>query len=96
MNVAEINPQNGTAITNLAQYVALALPLTILTVWVIIAFQSRYIYPRGTSFFKRLGWPVFLVTVISRKRQIEKLQNHPVVPPEFDYGGGSGNPSKFQ
>jgi len=79
MNVVEINPQGGTAITNLSQYVALTLPLTILTAWIIIAFQSKYIFPEGTSFYKRLGWPIFIMDAISRKRLGGKLQDQPIV-----------------
>jgi hypothetical protein len=57
MNTKEINPgTNGT----LPYYVALAAPLTILTIWIIIAFQSEYLLP-GKSFSQRLAWPVLLV-----------------------------------
>lgn len=41
MNVNEINPGSGTKISI---YVAVALPLTVFTAWIIIAFQSRYIF----------------------------------------------------
>ena len=58
MNVGEINP--GTTGT-ISQYLALTLPLTIVTAWIIIAFQSKYIFPSGTSFIKRLAWPIFLI-----------------------------------
>lgn len=95
MNVIEINPQNGTATTNLSQYIALALPLTIVTVWIIMAFQSKYIFPQGTSFFKRLGWPIFLITVMARKRQVGQFQDHPL-PSEFSYDGDGGDHSKIQ
>lgn len=78
MNVIEINPQGGTALTNLSQYVALTLPLTVVTAWIIIAFQSKYIFPEGTSFYKRLGWPIFIIDVISRRRLGEKLQDQPI------------------
>jgi hypothetical protein len=57
MNVNEITPgTNGT----ISHYFALALPLTIPTAWIIIAFQSKYIFPAGTGFWKRLTWPFFL------------------------------------
>ncbi|KAF8958964.1 hypothetical protein BDZ97DRAFT_2046038 [Flammula alnicola] len=57
MNVSEINP--GTLGT-LAHYLAAALSLTMVTVWIIIAFQSGYIFRKKTGFFKRLGWPFYL------------------------------------
>lgn len=75
MNVVEINPQNGNAITHLYQYIALTLPMTIITAWVIIAFQSKHIFPKGTSLYKRLGWPFFIIDAISRKRLVGKFQD---------------------
>jgi len=57
MNAKEINPDsNGT----IPLFVALAAPLTIVTIWVIIAFQSRYLL-KGRPFVQRLGWPVLLL-----------------------------------
>lgn len=88
MNVSEINPQGGTALTNISQYIALTLPLTIVTAWIIIAFQSKYIFPEGTSFYKRLGWPIFIINVISRKRSGGKFQLQDQQLPSFDNGEG--------
>ncbi|TFK75702.1 hypothetical protein BDN72DRAFT_451962 [Pluteus cervinus] len=57
MNIVEINPgTNG----NYEQFFLLALGLTAITIWVIVAFQSRYLYPPQTSILRRLGWPVEL------------------------------------
>jgi hypothetical protein len=74
MNVGEISPgTNGTV----GQYLAVALPLTTFTAWIIIAFQSKYIFPPGTGFLMRLAWPLFLFrTMMSRKRTTpaEKLE----------------------
>jgi len=65
MNVKEINPDTkGT----LGKYFATALPLTILTAWVITAFQSEAIFPEGASVIKRLLWPFFLVANVVQKR----------------------------
>ncbi|KAF9045252.1 hypothetical protein BJ165DRAFT_1346493 [Panaeolus papilionaceus] len=58
MNVQEINP--GTLGT-LPHYLEVALPLTLLTAWVIIAFQNTYLFEEETHFLLRLGWPVYLV-----------------------------------
>ncbi|PPQ66789.1 hypothetical protein CVT24_008698 [Panaeolus cyanescens] len=58
MNVEEINP--GTFGT-LPHYLAVALPLTLLTAWIIIAFQSTYLFEAETHFLLRLGWPVYLI-----------------------------------
>ena len=77
MNVIEINPQGGTAITNLSQYVALTLPLTVVTALVIIVFQGKYIFSDGIGLFKRFGWPAFITDVVSRKRLRGKYQDQP-------------------
>jgi hypothetical protein len=78
MNVVEINPQGGTAITNLSQYIALTLPLTIFTAWLIIAFQSKHIFPKGTSLYKRFAWPVFIIDAISKKRAVGQFRDQPL------------------
>jgi hypothetical protein len=57
MNIKEINPgTNGT----IGFFMAFAVPLTALTVWIIIAFQSTYLLP-GKSFLRRLAWPALLL-----------------------------------
>ena len=76
MNVSEINP--GTKGT-LSKYFATALPLTILTAWVVTAFQSEAIFPNGASIFKRLFWPVFLaIKVVQDKRTKTKPKDQDV------------------
>jgi hypothetical protein len=58
MNVSELSPStNGS----LWLYFVVAAPLTILTAWIIVAFQSKYIFPEGTGMMKRLAWPYYLV-----------------------------------
>lgn len=58
MNVAEINPgTNGT----LGKYFATALPLTVITAWVVTAFQFEAVFPEGASAFMRMLWPIFFV-----------------------------------
>ncbi|KAJ3552829.1 hypothetical protein NP233_g12784 [Leucocoprinus birnbaumii] len=57
MNVQEIVPQTKET---LGRYIGVALALTLVTIWIIIAFQSQYLLPKDYSFFKRLGWPVLL------------------------------------
>ena len=73
MNVGEITPDTtGT----LWQYFSLAIPLTLLTAWIIVAFQSKYIFPPGTSLMKRLAWPILLIPMLSKKSDpsAEKLE----------------------
>ena len=81
MNVGEINPgTNGT----IAQYIALTIPLTLFTAWIIMAFQSKYIFAPGTSFMKRLAWPVFLIQAMVLKKNAP-----PVGKLEYPIGGVS-------
>ncbi|KAG6829590.1 hypothetical protein H0H87_010739 [Tephrocybe sp. NHM501043] len=57
MNIKDFVPgTEGTA----AHYLEVAIPLTGLTIWVVVAFQSKFIYPEGTGLFKRFAWPVQL------------------------------------
>lgn len=58
MNVAEIAP--GTAGT-VAHYLATALPLTVVSIWILVAYQSRYMFKEEKSFFRRLLWPYELL-----------------------------------
>jgi hypothetical protein len=76
MNVIEINIQGSTA--KLSQFVALILPLTIVVFWIFIAFQSKYIFPRGTSFYKRLGWPFFVIDFLRKCLRRKKFQDQPL------------------
>ena len=58
MNVQEIVPNtSGT----LMHYFVTAISFTLLSVWVITAFQSRYNFRSGMTIWKRLGWPVFFI-----------------------------------
>jgi len=62
MNVEEISPDtHGT----LPIYFETALPLTALTIWIVIAFQSKYLFGRRpSSFWTRLLWPVLLFRMV--------------------------------
>ena len=83
MNVGEINP--GTKGT-ISQYIAVAVPLTIVSIWVIMAFQSKHIFPRGTSFAKRLGWPIFLIPfMMSWRRKPEEKRQQLEYPQGVDH-----------
>jgi hypothetical protein len=86
MNVAEINP--GTTGT-LSHYFAAAFPMTIVTAWIIIAFQSKYIFEKETTFFRRLGWPVYLIIGMIKKKKDGSAQvRHAHTGVEQVYMGG--------
>jgi len=57
MNVEELVPDTKGTVPH---YIEAALPFLLLTVWIIIAFQSRYIFPAHVTFWKRLLWPFLL------------------------------------
>ena len=64
MNVQEIVPNtSGT----LVHYFVTALAFTLLSVWVITAFQSRYNFRKGVTVWQRLGWPVFFILRLFNK-----------------------------
>jgi hypothetical protein len=59
MNVKEITEDGqGT----LPIYFETALPLTALTIWIVMAFQSKHLFRDGrtNTFWMRLAWPVIL------------------------------------
>lgn len=60
---------DGATGGTLSHYVATALPLTLLTIWIIVAFQSRFYFrDPEASMLRRLLWPVtFVVGMFSRK-----------------------------
>ncbi|KAG6868349.1 hypothetical protein C0993_004689 [Termitomyces sp. T159_Od127] len=57
MNIQNLVPDT---VGTLAHYFEVAIPLTMVTIWIVVTFQSKNIYPEGTSLFTRLGWPVQL------------------------------------
>jgi len=53
MNVIELNSETyGT----LAHYIAATLPLTIVTIWIIVAYQSRFVLPDNQAMWGKLPW----------------------------------------
>ncbi|KAK0205522.1 hypothetical protein DFS33DRAFT_1487588 [Desarmillaria ectypa] len=69
MNVREISP--GTH-GSLPHYFEAAVPLTLLTVWVVMAFQSKYLFNSGTTFWMRLLWPWMLFKQVFMNRERER------------------------
>jgi hypothetical protein len=67
MNVKTFSPDaEGT----LPVYVEIAITLTAMTIWIIVAFQSRYIFAEGTSVWVRLAWPFLLIWKLIKNRKI--------------------------
>lgn len=64
MNVRTLNPtSNGS----LAVFFIVSCVLFAVTFWVIIAFQSRFLFDKNTPYWKRLGWPLYFVYYAFRK-----------------------------
>lgn len=57
MNVIELN--SGTYGT-IPHYIAATLPLTLFTIWIIVAFQSRFVLRDDEAMWKKLLWPIAL------------------------------------
>ncbi|KAG6889951.1 hypothetical protein C0995_013478 [Termitomyces sp. Mi166 len=76
MNIQDLVPNTfGT----LAHYFEVAIPLTMITIWVVVTFQSKNIYPQGTSLLTRFGWPVQLcLNLLKSKIGRESDENIPM------------------
>jgi len=72
MNINEINP--GT-LGSLPHYMAVAVPLTIATIWIIIAFQSKYLFKDDASIWRRFAWPFFLAKRMLWKKRGQRGQD---------------------
>ncbi|KAJ3998256.1 hypothetical protein F5050DRAFT_1567627 [Lentinula boryana] len=60
MNVKELS---GQTLGTLPHYFAAAFPLTAVTVWMVIAFQSKHLFRERetSSFWIRLAWPLLMI-----------------------------------
>jgi len=68
MNVQEIVPfTHGT----LGHYVETAVAFTSATVYIIVAFQSKYIFGEDLGFWERLGWPYMLYKFYHERNKME-------------------------
>lgn len=89
MNVEEIVPgTNGT----LSHYAETAIPFTLTTIWIIIAFQSKYIFGDDVSIWKRLAWPVLLPAqmITGSRGATPRDRNGLGVREEKENGAGKG------
>jgi hypothetical protein len=77
MNVKEVNPtNNGTPVPyKLIHYAATAVPFTLATIWIIMAFQSKHILGEDTSFWKRLAWPYLLLMMFIGNKTEEQPED---------------------
>lgn len=64
MNIQPINPLTNYSITF---YIMIAIPLTVVTIWVVVAFQSSYMFHDDTPIWKRLAWPYYLLQYLGNR-----------------------------
>jgi len=65
MNVVELNPGGHTS---LPRFFEAAVPLTLFTIWVVVAFQSRLtLRDDSGGVWKRLLWPIMIFNIWSTK-----------------------------
>lgn len=78
MNITEINPgTNGTWLL----YLVSMLPMTAATVWIIVAFQSQYMFKEpNVSFWKRLCWPYYLARYLLERARRSNDRRTMVTP----------------
>ena len=76
MNVRELN--SGT-FGSLSHYVEAALPLTLVTIWIIVAYQSRFVLREDEAMWKKLLWPIALgQRLLSRPQRPEDDSSYAV------------------
>jgi len=73
MNISAINP--GTFGT-VREFVAAAIPLTVVTIWVAVAFQRKY-FLTGHGIWTTLIWPIILLKEALTKKKATEDQDDP-------------------
>lgn len=68
-NIKEIVPHTTGTLRN---YVATAVSFTLLSIWIIIAFQSKHLLGEDTTLWQRLAWPYMLCSMYFKSRKTPK------------------------
>ncbi|KAK0457484.1 uncharacterized protein EV420DRAFT_1688707 [Desarmillaria tabescens] len=68
MNVGEFNPDSKGTLLN---FFEIAVALTLLTIWVVMAFMTRHLFMFETTFWLRFLWPWMLLKQAYRNRKRE-------------------------
>ncbi|KAJ7747969.1 hypothetical protein DFH07DRAFT_830716 [Mycena maculata] len=66
MNISEFSPDTHGSWW---KYVATALPLTVVTVWIVMSFQIKYLMGHDVTIWMRLFWPVTLARSMNRRER---------------------------
>jgi hypothetical protein len=72
MNINEIVPDTHGS---LVHYFETALPLTFVTVWAVMAFQSKHLLGQNTTMWMRVFWPVWLIQQMIKQRKRDAAYN---------------------
>ena len=63
-----MKPLNPTSIPTVPVYFEITVPLTAVTIWIIVAFQSEYMFKQA-SLWKRIAWPYYLVLYLFKRTE---------------------------
>ncbi|KAL0563643.1 hypothetical protein V5O48_018421 [Marasmius crinis-equi] len=77
MNVKELTGDH----TGVVIYIAVAIPMTIVTIWVIMTFQSKNFFRGGSdaTFWMRLGWPIlYCKAALGLDKETKKEEERPI------------------
>ncbi|KAJ6511364.1 hypothetical protein C8R47DRAFT_963701 [Mycena vitilis] len=66
MNIKELSPETHGS---LSHYFETALPLTLVTAWIVMTFNSKHLLGQDAPVWMRLFWPVWLVRRMIRQRR---------------------------
>ncbi|KAJ2919747.1 hypothetical protein MD484_g751, partial [Candolleomyces efflorescens] len=80
MNVFEISPG---AHATIPLYIAIAVPLTVFTMWIVIAFRSKIVLSGEVPFWMRLIWPL-------KKFHARYIQKSKAPTPDHDIESSTG------
>ncbi|KAF9260451.1 hypothetical protein L218DRAFT_962611 [Marasmius fiardii PR-910] len=81
MNVHEIVPDTNQS---LPHYFAVALPLTAATIWLVMTFQSKYLFGnKNASFLQRLAWPWLLFKMLFGSDKGQEPEKLPYTRPDY-------------
>ncbi|PPQ75033.1 hypothetical protein CVT26_011931 [Gymnopilus dilepis] len=76
MNVREIVPQTPNSVPI---YIAVAIPFTLVTIWIITSFQSKFFFPsEQLNFWKKVLSPVLLIPRLFGKKPLEDKETRQI------------------
>jgi Mg2+ and Co2+ transporter CorA len=71
MNLKSLNPISNPTVTT---FFEVTIPLTVVTIWIIVALQSEYMFKKP-SLRHRIAWPYYLVQYLFKRTRDRKRDN---------------------